>query len=231
MECWKTTRALAAWLDDVGTEEERREIQLHLAECAGCAEIARQYQCLRRELNSLPTRAPSEHLKTVLKVTASKEQARRVTHITYAKAFAAWKERMAFSVRTLMQPLALPITGGLLSALILFTALVPDFTVGAHSASRDVPTILFTEASVKDMMPIGIDQDSELVIELTVDEYGRMTDYEIVRGNNLLHDEQLRRAFENALLAAQFTPATAFGQPTSGKIRVSFRTSVIEVKG
>ena len=231
MECWKTTRALAAWLDDVGTEEERRDVQLHLDHCDGCAEMARQYQCVRRELNSLPPRAPSEHLKTVLKVTASKERARRVSRLSYAKAFAAWKERMTFSIRTLMQPLALPITGGLLSALILFSALVPDFTVGERSVSRDVPTGLFTEASVKDMMPIGIDQDSELIIELTVDEYGRMTDYEIVRGKSLLRNEQLRRAFENALLAAQFTPATAFGRPTSGTIRVSFRTSVIEVKG
>jgi hypothetical protein len=186
---------------------------------------------MRRELLRLPIYAPSEHLKTALQVTASKERSRRVNRLTHAKAFAAWKEQVAFSLKTLMRPLALPITGGLLSAMVLFTALIPDFTVRARAVSRDVPTILFTEASVKDMMPIAIDQDSELVIELTVDEYGRMTDYEIVRGSNLLRDDLLRRTFENALLSAQFTPATAFGQPTSGKIRISFRASVIEVKG
>ena len=49
----------------------------------------------------------------------------------------------------------------------------------------------------------------------------------------LFRDEHLRATgtFEDALLAAQFTPATAFGQPTSGRISVSFRTSIIDVRG
>ncbi|HZT40482.1 MAG TPA: hypothetical protein VFA28_21510 [Bryobacteraceae bacterium] len=231
MECSRLARGLAVWLDGAGTDGERRNFELHLRECDVCAAGAKEYLRLRRDLRRLPRRAPSPHLRTSLRVIASREQARARNSVTCRQRFKAWREQASFTLGALMRPLALPVAGGLLSAMILFGALMPDFTVELHPVTHDVPTVLFTSASVKDMMPIALDSDTELVVELTVDEQGRMVDYSIVHGQNLLRDERVRRDFENALLAAQFTPATAFGQPTSGKIRVSFRTSTIEVRG
>lgn len=231
MECSKLAHGLAVWMDGDATDRERREFELHLRECHVCAAGAGQYLRLRRELGALPRRTPSDHLRTSLRVLASKERARTLSRLNFAEAFAAWRERFSLTLGALMRPLAVPIAGGLLSAMILFGALVPDFTVEVHPVTHDVPTVLFTAASVKDMMPIAIDSDTELVVDLIVDEQGRMVDYSIVHGQNLLRDSRVRRTFEDALLAAQFTPATAFGQPTSGRIRVSFRTSIIDVRG
>jgi hypothetical protein len=43
--------------------------------------------------------------------------------------------------------------------------------------------------------------------------------------------DQLRRSIENNLLFTTFQPATAFGLPIAGKIRISFRSSRIDVRG
>ena len=48
---------------------------------------------------------------------------------------------------------------------------------------------------------------------------------------NILQSPGIRRNIESSLLFTKFTPATTFGQPMSGKIRLSFRNSSINVKG
>jgi hypothetical protein len=184
---------------------------------------------LSQALGALPARVPPAGLTTSLRVIASRERQRHLRSRDAAAVYAAWRERMDLFCCNLMRPLALPFAGGVFCAVVLFSMLVvPTYPVRA-SSSFDVPTMLTTEATVKGMGPIRIADDT--VVEVTIDGQGRMVDYTIVSGHCILKSESLRRSLENALLFAEFTPATAFGQPTSGKMRLSLRASHIDVKG
>lgn len=127
-----------------------------------------------------------------------------------------------------MRPLAIPLAGGLASAVFLFGMVVPNVATYQSFTGNDVPTALYTEATVKSTGPFTFGDD-DIIVELTVDEQGRMVDYSFP--SKVSEDPELLRIIENNLLFTTFTPATTFGQPTAGKVRVSFSKSHIEVKG
>jgi hypothetical protein len=133
-------------------------------------------------------------------------------------------------INNLMRPLMLPVAGGFASACVLFSIFAPDFAF-VRSVQNDVPTpVLYTHASVSYSMPLAM-SGSEIVVDIHVDGSGRMTDYRVVSGQSLLRDHELRRRLESTLLVTQFNPATSFGQPVYGKIRVRLVRNEIEVKG
>jgi hypothetical protein len=123
-----------------------------------------------------------------------------------------------------------PAAGGVVSAVVLFSmCVVPAYPLRAHTTA-DVPTVLTTQVAVKGMAPFFGGGD-DVVVDVTVDEQGRMIDYAVVAGASALANASLRRRLENVLLFTEFTPATSFGQPMSSKTRLWFRTSRIDVKG
>jgi hypothetical protein len=126
-----------------------------------------------------------------------------------------------------MRPLAVPLAGGICSALLLFALLVPSFSW--VPSAQDVPIGLSTAATVKSMAPIGF-EDGEAVVDVTIDDQGRLVDFNILHGHGPANDS-FCRSVENALLFTVFTPGTAFGQPVGGKLRLTFRSSSVEVKG
>jgi len=183
--------------------------------------VQRENELLRNGLRSLPARMPPIQLTTRLRVLASRERSRRLQHA------ASPYDYLRIWADNLMRPLALPFAGGLVSAIVLFSMLVP----GLPSISRttfqnsDVPTILYTEASLKSPLPFGL-HDDEIIIDLLIDEEGRVIDYTLPPGPM---SPAILRNIENNLLFARFNPATAFGQPMPARLR--FRLSQIEVKG
>jgi hypothetical protein len=174
-------------------------------------------------LRSLPRRLPPASLRSSLRVMASREKQRR----EYGRTAIAM-DRLHMFADNLMRPLALPFAGGVFSTVILFSMwLGPMYSVRA-STSSDVPTILTTEATVKVTAPIASAGDA--TVDVTVDGEGRMIGYTVLSGD-VDQDEALRRSIESVLLMTRFTPATAFGQPVSGRIRLSLHSSHIDVKG
>lgn len=230
MECLKSSRAVAVLVDRAESEPDREEMAKHVSTCRACAESVNEYRRLRQNVRSLPALCPPVDQTQAIRRVASRDRSRRLRWIRFSNAFAAWRSRTEMTMKNMMQPMALPVAGGLVSALLLLATLVPNLGFSVHPIRNDVPTVLFTGASVKDAYwpVIG---ETDVVVDLTIDESGRLTDYSIVSGAQLLRDEVMRRRFESALLLTQFNPATAFGQPTSGKVRVSFRTSRIEIRG
>jgi hypothetical protein len=132
-------------------------------------------------------------------------------------------------VENLMRPLAIPLAGGLISAMLLFSMLMPTFAF-QRNLGNDVQVALFTEPTVKDQNPFAL-PDEDFVIEVLVDGQGRMIDYAVIQGPSLIKNNELRRAIENKLLFMEFTPATAWGAPRFGKILVSLHRSLDTVKG
>ncbi len=167
---------------------------------------------------------PPAQLSSNLRVMASREHLRAT-----GKQF-GWRDSVRLFASNLMRPFAVPAVGGLASAVVLFSALMPSIAMPMPAIENDVPLTLVTVPSVKYIAPIGL-SESELVVDLIIDESGHMVDYTVVQGQNLLKDVHAKRQLENTLLFTSFTPATKFGGPSSGRVRLSITSSQINIRG
>lgn len=227
--CEASRRLTQAYQEGHISPEEMEPARRHMAQCAACAEDSLAVRSLRSTLRSTPAPVAPADLRTRLRVSASKEASRRRTRQTLEQRWAAFRSDVRLWSENLMRPLAIPAAGGIVSAFVLFAVFVSSLTVPSVSAStgQDVPTGLYTEASVVSYLPIGMG-NHDLVVEVTVDDQGRVIEYSMPNAHASV---ELRRSIENRLLFTQFKPATSFGQPTTGKLRIRFHSSSIDVKG
>ncbi|MBC7926351.1 MAG: zf-HC2 domain-containing protein [Bryobacteraceae bacterium] len=210
--------------------DEMERMRQHLRECPECSEESGPVYDLRRDLRAIKPLGPSPDVRMKLRISASREAARRRSRKNVADMWRTWYGDWKLWTDNLMRPLALPTAGGFASALVLFSAFASGLTVTTSPASRgDIPTGLYTEASVRSYLPLGL-YDGDLMVELTIDDQGRVIDYTLPT-LGAATPMALRRNIENHLLFTQFNPATSFGQPTGGKVRLWFRSSRIDVKG
>jgi hypothetical protein len=220
---------VSAYVDDAVSADEGRLLQRHLNTCRECTLETERYFGLREKLRSLPRLAAPPDLTMRLRVVASK------VRMEAAGGTSRWnrcRDRLELSLRHLMRPLALPAVGGLCSAVFLFSTLVPTFksTFAMGALSGDVPTTLVTEPMLKDMGPVAF-ADGEAVVYVQLDDQGRMFNYSIVSAPGQ-QSEKFRHSIENSLLLTEFWPATTFGRPVAGKMRISFHNnSRIDVRG
>ncbi len=235
MDCKTAMRALIGQELDPGNRDgtrgeaaSRELFEQHARECMDCSRRLEDHQRIRRALHGLPRQAAPVELSWKLRSMAARELtvARRAANS--GPRWRNWLSRQRLTFQNEMRPLALPFAGGVCSAVLLFSTVLPTFTL-ARGTEPDVPTNLSTPASVRSMAPLGFGS-GEAVVDLTVDGSGRIVDYAIVSENGASKDA-LRRSIENTLLFTTFNPGTAFGQPTSGRIRLTFRSSRIEVRG
>jgi len=181
-------------------------------------------------LGELPQRIPPASLSQTLRRIAEREREALLERRRFRQALETWRDRISLAAKDVMQPLALPAAGGISAALVLLGLwLVPTYPVHADNGS-DVPTMLTTEAEVKEVGPVALSA-GDLVLDVTVNGQGRMVDYSIVSGPRTILDAGFRERLENMLLFTTFVPATAFGQPGFGKVRLTVLSSAIDVKG
>jgi hypothetical protein len=183
-------------------------------------------------LRALPRRSPAG-LTTSLRVIASRERQRRLAaQRGWWNRLIDFSDRVSLRASNLMGPLVVPFTGGVFSAVVLFGIMLSTYPVHANTESGfDVPTMLTTEATVKGTGPICTGDDDTVVVDISLDGQGRMVDYTIVSGAAVLQNSALRRRLENMLLFTEFVPATAFGKPTTSRLRLPLLSSRVEVKG
>ena len=208
----------------------RQSMDSHLDGCEDCSGHTAQLLELHAALHSLPRRVPPAELTTRLRVLASRELARRNTSATLTQIAANWKSEFDLWLHNLMRPIAIPTAGGVFSAVVLFGVMAQSFAGPGLSSEKDIPTGLYRGATIKTMAPVGIN-GGDLAVEVTIDDQGRVVDYRIPNCQNVAGSTAVRRNIENNLLFTTFTPATTFGQPMAGKIRIAFRSSRIDVKG
>jgi hypothetical protein len=202
-----------------------QDIAAHLEQCAACNAHAIADRRLRGALRQMPRRMAPPRLTASLHVMASRERAK------VNRTAIGWADRLKLSVRDMMRPFAVPAVGGLTSAVVLFSALMPSLAMPMPSVSNDVPLMLVTGPSVKNFPAIGIGE-SELVVDVDIDGAGRMVEYTVVRGAGLLQgDSGLKSQLENSLLFTEFTPATKFGGPANGRVRLRIKSSQITIRG
>lgn len=222
-EC-KATQALSSeYIDRTCTEANAREIARHLSACPACTDELDEMVHLRRTVHTLPRRAVPVNLAISLRVAASKQYAQRAARLR-------WKDRLYLWNANIWRPMALPMCGGLATAFVLFAVLLPTLAPPVL-ANDDPPPSWYQSAEFSDMGPFGLRTD-HVTLDLILDDQGRMVDYSIPDSETvLLHDLKLRRNIENNLLFMRFKPAEFFGQPTSGKLRITIRRSQVDVRG
>jgi hypothetical protein len=167
-------------------------------------------------LRSLPPRVPPAGFTTSLRVIASRERQRSPS---LGRVFAAWFDRTQFMLRDMLRPLMLPATGGMFSAVVLFSMwVVPTYPLRAKMAV-DIPTSL-TTLPITEPFNTSTGLTDSVLVDVEVDDQGHFVDYQVVSGASAVSDPATRRRMENLLLSIKFAPATSFGMPMAGKARV-----------
>jgi hypothetical protein len=214
MSCEYVHEQMSPLLDRRLDPETRGEVLGHLADCRACQDRFNAFQRVRANLREMSTVPVPARLSAQLQIAASKDRVKRLSRLTFGKRMAHWTSYVRLATDNLMRPLALPFAGGVFSALVLFSSLMPTLAF-QKDIRNDVPIALFTDPSLEEIGHSHLSTD-DTVLHLTIDDRGRVSD--VVTSGAKLTPEM-----ESDLLFYVFRPATAFGQPTWGKATVTFR--------
>jgi hypothetical protein len=236
-----TVRArLAGYLDDAVESaprpEERREIGQHLDRCEKCREELQRYRKLSVLLSRMPRAVPPADLAIRIKVAASQAQESQ----GWSRRWQRLQDRGEILLDNVFRPLTVPATGGLFSAIIVFVfvlhMIMPGITVKADP--NDIPLGLlrpaelislsgYPDAIVAEVQHPDVDLEHDLLVDVTVDAQGQMTNYNIIAGSD---SPQLRHQLDQMLFFSRFRPMLSFGRPTAGgHVVLSF--SAVHVRG
>lgn len=232
MNCQQVQQRISAMIDGQVVDQDRYALERHVALCPACATRRDEYLTIRNSMRSLPARKVPLRLQWQLRSMASREASRRQR---FGNVSGWWKEQLiSFRLRAgdLMRPLAVPAMGGVFSAIFLFSLVLTNFRGIVRAHPNDVPTALGTNAELLSSPPLNIDSEY-VVVDVLVDEQGRVIDYRFPEGYGALKSPEARQRLERALRFSTFQPATNFGYPVQGWVRVNYSTqrSEMDVKG
>lgn len=230
MKCQQLVEMASATIDGRLPDAESQELRRHIKYCPECALYLHQLEKQRAALRSLARPLPPADLTTRLRVVASRHLAELDRRAEYCNTFTRWLNSWWMWGDNLIRPRALPAACGVLAALFLFGLMAPVFATHA-SIHDDVPTVLFTEASLARTFISFGQIPEDIVVDVYVDGSGRLIDYAVPSGQDWQNDPSLRRCIESVLLCTQFIPATMFGQPAAGRVRVTVRGNSVDVQG
>jgi len=200
----------------------------HVEKCGACQREYRSLSSLRTALRAMRRPDMPDALAERLRVLASHERERLLLRASLAARLGRWRERLQLSFDNVMRPLALPVAGGLLSALstlVIFASMMQTQAF-PYNAGGDVrPPMIATDPDgqvvdwvgrAPQLVPVTGDVSSDMIaVRLRIDPEGRVADYMVAQG-------QATQEMKNFFLLSRFTPATSFGQPTWGYKMVLF---------
>ena len=232
MSCESVQERISSHLDGMLTGHEQENVLAHLESCRACSARWKSLLALRTGLRRLDRPRVPAHLAVQLRVLASHERVRQLARASFGARIQYWAARAKLVFDNLMRPVAVPVAGGIVSALLLFAMLNPNLSFAYKVGSE--PPLFSTEADgqVVDWMndfprleSAGAEMSSDqIALELTIDEQGRVADYAVSQG-------QLTPEMQNIILFSRFTPAMFFGKPTWGKKLIFFRIHPKRARG
>lgn len=240
MKCATVRKNLAGYLDDAIADTThvrgRAQIREHLAYCESCRTELERFRRLDVLLSRVPKSVPPADLAVRIKVAAAQAQPSE----DWQSRFRHLKDRGEILLDNVFRPLTVPATGGFVSAILIFVfafhMIVPGITVRA--VENDVPIKFIRPAELislsdypqswaPEQHDLELSLPHGLLVDVTVDAQGNMTEYQIISGPN---SSELRRQLDQMLLFSRFSPMLSFGRPTSGgHVVLSF--SAVHVRG
>ena len=230
MNCREAQHGLPGYIDGAIRPRERALLREHLEMCAACRRELSRYRLLATHLASVtPVRPPAE---LVAHIRARAAQARS----PWAFVVRAW-HRALLTSQNILEPLAVPATGGVLTAIAVFMLVVQSMLVGmpiGQVRADDLPLNLVQPAQLESLAPFPVPGVSDgkidaspLLVEATLDAQGGVVYYKILSGPN---DAASQRQLDQVLLFSRFRPQLGFGRPMGGG-RVLLSFSEVRVRG
>jgi hypothetical protein len=237
LNCEKVQVFLPGYFDGAlpadGGRFTRASIHAHIQGCGPCQLELSRYQKLQQLLGKTErVAAPSELSVGIRLALARVREASKPTH---------WLRRMydrADMMRqNILAPLALPAAGGLVSAIMIFTMVLPSYATGPlrnlMGVMDEMPAMSFQPARIDTLAGFsvsGLDDSGSragVVVEATVGVDGDVVDYRILAGPD---NASVRRSLDQILLMSRFHPEVSFGRRIAGG-RVIMSFSSVDVKG
>jgi hypothetical protein len=155
-----------------------------------------------------------------LYVTASQERQAIADHLGshFMRMWNQWRLR----ADEIMRPLTIPATGGLLSSLILFGALAFAIGTTGRMVSYEVP-VMYADRVDANLVPLQL--RSSVMLTLSLDGKGRITDYTVRDGSDSFVGDATRLQYNNISLP-DFPSVLALAQPINRDVSILFRPIV-----
>jgi hypothetical protein len=222
MKCAEAAQYLPGYLDGTVESQRRAKLSHHLYTCSGCREQLDRYRLMAGYLANLDPVGPPADLALRIRVEASRVKANWLTE---------WWIRARVSFKNILEPLAVPATGGVLTALAVFVLVVQNILVGIPMGGiipNDLPLNLVQPAQLESLAPFpipgiiaeGHPDSGALLLEATLNAQGQVVNYRIISGPN---DSAVQKQIDQVLLFSRFRPELSFGLPMAGgRVLLSF---------
>src|ERR1700680_4102826 len=213
MDCKKAKRLLPGYLDGAvmaGTFSDRHvSIGHHLESCDDCREELRAYQAMSSMMSSVQRPLPPADLAVRIRVAA----AQRLSDRSWLHYVRRARTRAELVLKNILEPLAIPATGGFAVAFVVFVLVCQLLGLGVplRAGSNDSPTNLLQPARLEALAPFpitGLEESGHagphaLLVEATVSSHGEAVSYRILAGPDT---ETVRRELVMALCFSRFRP-------------------------
>ena len=232
MNCREAGRRLPGYLDGAIESREHARLREHLELCSDCRAQLERYQQLSACLAQLQPIDPPSELAARIRVQASHS-------VSPWTGFMQVWTRALLNFENLLKPLAVPATGGILTALVAFVLVVQNVLVGVPLGgvvADDLPLNLVQPARLESMAPFAIpgvtiaegrSESGLLLVEATLNAQGQAVSFKILSGPQ---DAAVRHQLDQLLLFSRFRPQLSFGMPMpGGRVLLSF--SEVRVRG
>ncbi len=212
--CVEIRGKFSDYLDGQCTRETFGSIQYHLTWCASCRKELSRWQEVQAELRALPRRHVPPQVGLRLRVRLSQE-----LHKNFLG-------RLQVRLHNALEPLLLPASAGVLTAIICF-GLIMGSEVTPMTNAPDVSAQAATPPRVRVLAPLDFNTGDQAVVLVThIDAGGRVLDYKVLSGQR---SPELMYGLDRMMYFSLFHPATMFGKPTDGRVVLSLRR--ITVRG
>ncbi|HKV48955.1 MAG TPA: zf-HC2 domain-containing protein [Candidatus Acidoferrales bacterium] len=222
MNCHEAARHLPGYLDGGIEAQTQYHLREHLDSCYPCRRESEQYRLMSRALANLDSVAPPADLALQIRIRASKAPWKATLHRI--------RSRVSVIFDNILAPLAIPATGGVLTALCVFVFILQSMLVGVPMGvvENDLPLNFVQPAYLESLGPIPAPTfEDGLTLEATVNARGQEVDYRILSGPS---DSGVTRQLDQMLLLSRFRPRLTNGQPTNGG-HVVLNFNAIRVRG
>lgn len=237
MDCEKIRGLLPGYLDGAvptGTwKGTNLSVGHHLETCENCRLELNAYQSMSAMMSRMKRPVPPADLALKIRVAA----AQRLSDRNWLHYFRRTQTRAELVLKNILEPLAIPATGGFTVAFVVFVIVCQLLGIGAplRAGSNDSPTNLLQPARLEALAPFpitGLEESGHagphaLLVEATISSLGDAVSYRILAGPDT---EIVRRQLDLVLLFSRFRPEMSFGRFTSGG-RVVLSFSDISIRG
>jgi hypothetical protein len=218
MNCSEAQRRIPGYFDGAINASDHVRLCEHLRNCASCREEREYYRLLTAQLASLEPVATPSDLAVRIRINALEHPSR------WSTAGRLWS-RSVLAFQNILEPLAVPATGGILTALVIFALVAGSMVMGipmGRPVPNDQPLNLVQPAELEELAPFPVSSIMDatdrgnaggLMVEATVSADGEVQSYKIVSGP---HSTAVQQQIDEILLFSRFRPELNFGRPTSG---------------